>query len=73
MLEQCVVNPRLGLQCSPQLDAEINGHLIDTSTFPRHHFIVKQQTKTHLQKAYKRAAIMVMQVKYKWMSENGNQ
>jgi hypothetical protein len=36
-------------------------------------FIVKQQTKTHLQKAYKRAAIKVMQVKYQWMSENGNQ
>lgn len=73
MLEQCVASPRLGLQHSPQLEAELNARLINTSIFPRHHFIVKQQTKTHLQKAYKRAAIKVMQVKYQWMSENGNQ
>jgi len=73
MLEQCIVNPRLGLQHSPQLEAEVNTCLIDTSIFPRHHFIVKQQTKTHLQEAYKRAAVMVMQVKYQWMIENGNQ
>jgi hypothetical protein len=55
------------------LAAEFNTCLIDTSIFPRHHFIEKQQTKTHLQKAYKRAAVMVMQVKYQSMIENGNQ